>query len=395
MAHIIYAKEADSDVKRLLDAWLNPETFVLLPERPGVSREWVDNAVRGLPEDARERHFGLLSSGSTGQPKLIVGSRERAEALARVINDFQELDAARETVLALPLSYCYAFVNQWLWSVVFNRRLVRARGFSAPNLFLDALVNSRDGMLCLTASQVPLFYKYFKDKAVFPGIIRLNFAGAPFPQKDMDRIHGIFPSARIFNNYGCAEAMPRLTARSERAGLEGNNVGRPLPGVRLKRDEQGRILFISRYSAVGFYDDEGYKPIKEGEWTASGDYGEEIEGGYWRVNGRADDVFKRFGEKVSMPQLLDTVRSSWSGEAVFYREKDDNGEDGCVLVVSPEPSEKEYRDILSVFRKNHTRAQWPIRLESVDSFPFLGNGKIDRSALVKRRDKAVHWHQRF
>ena len=45
----------------------------------------------------------------------------------------------------------------------------------------------------------------------------------------------LFPNARVFNNYGCAEAMPRLTVRPVKEGEEGVGIGNPLPGVELEQ----------------------------------------------------------------------------------------------------------------------------------------------------------------
>ena len=229
----------------------------------------------------------------------------------------------------------------------------------------------------------------------FRGIIRLNFAGAPFPQNDMHKVHSFFPNAKIFNNYGCAEAMPRLTIRSEEISEDGSNIGKVLPGVEMKTDEEGKILFKSPYSAVGFYDNGKFMSLTEDMWISSGDFGSELEKGYWSVKGRTNEVFKRFGEKISIPQLLKSVFSKWGGSAVFYSESDSGGERGHVLVVSPRPNEKQLRDVLSVFRSGYSRAHWPIRLESVDSFPLLENGKVDRVSLMDSNDRVTHWYQRI
>jgi acyl-coenzyme A synthetase/AMP-(fatty) acid ligase len=392
--YILYASDVNQSLEKLSLAWDNSETFIFLPERSGVSEQWVKQTMNQIPEKFSQHHFVLLTSGSTGQPKLIIASRLRAEKLIKIINQLQDGDAAEETILALPLSYCYAFVNQWLWSLVFKKQLIFTLGFSQPDQFKERLSVAKNAMMCLVYPQVPLLVRYFGENAVFPGIIRLHFAGGPFPQNDIHIVHRVFPNAKVFNNYGCAEAMPRLTIRPEKDSQEGSNIGKPLPGVVMKTDEDSRILFQSDYSAVAFFDETGLIEVTPEMWIPSGDLGEELENGYWRIKGRANEVFKRFGEKVSIPQLLKTVYENWAGQAAFYREKEISGEEGHVLVLSPEPTEKQFRAILKAFRKNHPRAQWPVRLESVVSFPLLENEKIDKLALAKQTNKKVHWFQR-
>lgn len=50
---------------------------------------------RRLAGPATRRTLRALTSGSTGQPKLVIGSRSRAERLAAVIHDAQEYEPVR------------------------------------------------------------------------------------------------------------------------------------------------------------------------------------------------------------------------------------------------------------------------------------------------------------
>jgi hypothetical protein len=111
--------------------------------------------------------------------------------------------------------------------------------------------------------------------------------------------------------------------------------------------------------------------------------------------GRVGEVFKRYGEKVSLPKIFGTVRSCWSGDAAFYREIDAGGEQAFVLVLSPEPSKEQLRAVLMGFRKNHTRPHWPLRIESMDQLPVLANGKTDLIGLEIAPDKTLQWKQRI
>src|SRR4051812_16810887 len=106
----------DPDPAALAAAWAADPTFAVLPGRPPVGEPWVAAALARLPVSARTGHFALLTSGSTGEPKLIVGERSRSERLARALHELQGNDVAARAIVALPLTYSFAFVNQWLWS---------------------------------------------------------------------------------------------------------------------------------------------------------------------------------------------------------------------------------------------------------------------------------------
>ncbi|HEV7921434.1 MAG TPA: class I adenylate-forming enzyme family protein, partial [Thermoanaerobaculia bacterium] len=342
-------------------------------------------------DDLRRDHFALLTSGSTGRPRLVIGARPRAEELARLLHRVQDSAPVAETILALPLTYCYAFVNQWLWARVLGQRLVHTRGFSHADSLRAALRNAREAMICLVGIQVPLFAQGGES---YPGVIRVHFAGGAFPQQQLEVMRRVFPNAEIFNNYGCAEAMPRLAVRRASDAEVASDIGLPLPGVELLTADNGELRFRSPYGAVAYVDSAGLHRITTDEWVPTGDLGVE-EGGRWLLTGRANEVFKRHGEKVTLPLLLETVSAAWTGPAGFYRERDAAGEEGHVLVLAPRPSDDDVHAILQSFRAQHPRALWPLRIESAERLPTLPNGKLDRASLAGLDSKTVHWRQRI
>jgi acyl-CoA synthetase (AMP-forming)/AMP-acid ligase II len=386
--------DALRDPERLHQAWTRPETFAFLSEKNEAVADWVRRSMSLLPPELHENHFALLTSGSTGQPKIIVGPRRRSEALVEVLHKLQESEPVEQAILLLPLTYSYAFVNQWLWSRRFGRTLVLTPGFAKPDELARAFETARNAMVCLVGVQVPLLMRFFEGKQ-FPGVIRVHFAGGRFPQEKLDEISRLFPNARVFNNYGCAEALPRLTLRKAEDADEARDIGRPLPGVELRTDEAGQLVFRSPYGSVGIIDENGFSRIDADTWVGTGDLGSQTERGTWRLAGRASEVFKRYGEKVSPYLLLTAVFQVWHGQAAFYREVDRSGEQGHVLALAPSPSEEAVRSILQVFRKDFVRAHWPLRIEGLASLPLLPNGKVDAASIPSVPDRQVHWQQRI
>jgi acyl-CoA synthetase (AMP-forming)/AMP-acid ligase II len=390
----VLLEEPAYGVSTLEEHWDRAGTFAYLPQKSPVSREWVQEALGSLPEPYREDHFCLLTSGSTGSPKLVIGRKDRAECLAGVLHQVQESHPVAETIVTLPLSYCYAFVNQWLWSRVARRRLVMTPGLSQPDVLLANLRNARDAMLCLVGPQVALLLRVFGDER-FPGVLRVHFAGGRFPQERLPGLRAMFPNARIFNNYGCAEAMPRLTLRPAEDAAEASDIGRPLPGVQLKTGGSGELLFLSEYRGVAQVDASGCRVIPDDEWIASGDLARQEPSGHWQLLGRAGEVFKRYGEKIALAQILATVSEHWQGQANCYRDRDAAGEEGYVLVLCPGPGQEAVRQLLQAFRARHPRTHWPLRIESTEALPLLPNGKVDGFALPDLADKSLHWRQRI
>jgi len=376
----------------LATVWSEASTFALLPEKLGVNKEWLEQSLALVLGALPDAHFVMLTSGTTGQPKLIVGNRERSEKLVRVLHERQDSQPVKETISLLPLSYTYSFVNQWLWAHVMHRCFITTPGLADPKTLKYILYAARDAMICLVGVQVPLLMTYLAGEC-FEGVIRIHFAGGRFPQEKLDALRAMFPNARVFNNYGCAEAMPRLTIRRAEEASEATNIGRPLCGIEMRSDEQQKILFRSPYGAVAVVESMKFTAITPDEWISSGDLGEMNEDGSWCLLGRASEVFKRHGEKVSIAALAATVSAAWSGQCAFYREADRSGEDGCVLTLAPEATSEAVKPLLMALRQRHPRAQWPLRVESVPTLPVLSSGKTDVRALASLPNKTVLWQQ--
>jgi len=390
---ILVLRESNA-VQQLNEAWEMDETFLLLPDKAEVDQEWLLARIENLPESHRLGRFCLLTSGSTGEPKIVIGVKERSERLARLLHTAQDSEAVERTVTALPISYSFSFVNQWLWARVHERSFVRTAGLRDPKRLAEVLEISIPTAICLVGAQVPLLNRALGGRR-FPSVMRVHFAGGPFPAHSMEFVREMFPSADVYNNYGCAEAMPRLTLRIDVGDEPPNDVGRPLDGVELRIVDDGAIEFRSPFSADGQITESGFEPIRRADWIKSGDIGEVSDRGHLMLLGRNNSVFKRYGEKISMRSQCDSILSRWDGEVAVYRESDVQGEPGHVIVLTPSQEGLDHRSILKMLRQEYSRPHWPIRLEMVESFPTLPNGKEDLEKIRDHPDKEILWSQRI
>jgi acyl-CoA synthetase (AMP-forming)/AMP-acid ligase II len=385
-------REAEASPEVLAQAWRDQPSFVLLPDRVPLTPEAIGAALDQIPEALHEGHYVLLTSGSTGAPKFVVGSKARTTALATELHRAQGLDGVRETLVALPLTYSYAFVNQLVWAATYERIVRATPGLSDVPALLDALAGAQDAMLCLTGAQLPLLLPAIAGRS-FPGIVRLNFAGGRFPQEQLPALATTFPNAAIFNNYGCAEALPRLTVRAAADGTASSDIGGPLPGIELRLSDEQVLEFRSPYQAVGIVEAGQFRRIADDDWTSTGDLAAHDDTGHWSIVGRRSEVFKRYGEKISLPTILGAVHEHWKGEAGFFVETDRQGEAAHVLVLAPTPTPDQVKGILRGLRTGFSRAMWPVRILGAAALPRLPNGKLDSAAMRTIPDATELWRQ--
>lgn len=380
------------DLAELTACWRTRQPFVLMPAKTAVTDDWLAQALSTLPTQALEGYFAMLTSGSSGDPKLVLCEMVRAEALARALHVAQSNADVDVAIVTLPLTYSFAFVNQWVWSEVHDRPLVQTAGLADPADLRRALLGAKRAMLCLVGVQVPLLLQYFAGQA-FHGVSRIHFAGGRFPQEQLPALAALFPKAQVYNNYGCAEAMPRLTVRPATASTDPANVGPALPGIEIRSDGEGALVFRSAYGAVGIVEQGRFSPIGADTWVRSGDLAEPTPEGHWRLTGRPSEVFKRHGEKISLPTILGTMAAVWPGQVAAYRELDRLGEDGWVLALAPFADDAQVRSLLVALRKHHPRAHWPLRIEGHATLPMLSNGKTDLLSLPRHPCATILWRQ--
>ena len=101
--YLLFEREVNADIGRLERAWRDPATFAFVGDKCGLPREWIEQKLVRLPAEYLEGHFILLTSGSPGQPKLVVGRHDRAERLSEVLHEVQESEPVSEAICALPL----------------------------------------------------------------------------------------------------------------------------------------------------------------------------------------------------------------------------------------------------------------------------------------------------
>lgn len=335
------------------------------------------------PAVADERLFlVLLTTGSTGTPKLVGAEEGALMAGITAIHHAQNLSSVASTGVLLPFAYSFALVNQLLWAVLFERQVVVLPGLLNPAATIDSLRRRQVAMICLVAYQIQMLAALgFDAKHGVDTIEVVNFAGAPFPTASYNRIRDLFPSARIYNNYGCAEALPRLTV----CPVLGPNhpatlVGEPIDTVTLRiggEDPIGPVEFQGTSVSLGFVrPDGGIEP--HATWIPSGDLGRVVDGRL-HVLGRHDQIVKVGGERFSLIEIEQALLAAGFTNAMAWQDTGAS-ERGIVAIVSGGRPLAD-GELVRHLRNRLPQAIWPRRIYRRDDWPVLPNGKTDRTGL--------------
>lgn len=325
----------------------------------------------------------LMTSGSTATPKLIAADEHSLARAIAAIDAAQGLQDIASTGIVLPLAYSYALVNQLLWAAVYGCRAFALPGLVDPVKTLEGVREHRIEMLCLVAHQVRMLTALGLADEPLDCVRIVNFAGAPFPMQSLPQLRKMFPRARIYNNYGCTEALPRLTVTQV---LDDSHpvtyVGKPIDSVELRiaaADGIGPIEFRGASASIGLVQPDGsLEP--HGDWIASGDLGR-MEQGALHVLGRHDQVAKVAGERVSLVEIENVLLKAGFDHALVWQDSD---EEGRILAVTCAAAKIPSAQLAAHLRRCLPTPLWPKSVFWVDEWPVMASGKTDRTGLQQR-----------
>ncbi len=378
---------------RALDA-TGPAVAVL----PGAGSETYRSGIRAAvaPGDAVPEAVAVVAStsGSTGDPAgvLLPGSSLRAAA-----RGFAELTGqlqGHRWVAALPLHHAGGLMVA-VRSVVAGTAPIALAGLGGAEPFtVEAFAQATDTAVDLSrADSRPLAVSLVPPMLALlaaagaRGVDLLGqydavlVGGAATPKAIGDRLRRA--GVRIFTSYGMTETCGGAVFD-----------GRPLPGVRVDVDPEGRLAISGEQVALGYRD--GRHPE---QWSTdpdghrrfrTDDVGRVDFEGVVLVEGRVDDVVQVAGASVSLGAVRAVLEAdprvaaaevvalpdpSWGSRVVAFlvTRAPDAGGVGDPTTLTGE--------LEAMVERGLGRPARPRAMHTVDALPTLESGKVDRMAV--------------
>ncbi|HVJ56058.1 MAG TPA: class I adenylate-forming enzyme family protein [Aliidongia sp.] len=329
----------------------------------------------------------LLTSGTTGKPKLVAHSQN---TLSAATDFFGELELERGGVLAFPRPMVHASGLFYMLHAVRHRMSMIMLDPADPDGMLDAVQNHG-----CTYLPVPLI----SCEALIERQLR--------HPRDLSSLRGCGISADICppGRQEAFQAVFGLPLKSFWAstegtfpftyGLETGAVGRPRPGSAVKlvaedgtsvpRGEIGELLVRGPHVALGYWRGPGRVDGLEDGWYRSGDMMRQDEEGNFRFVSRRKDLIVRAGSNISPVEV----------EQVIAQHEDVR--DAAVIGV-PDPvlgqrvvgfvqletgtGPERLDEILESARSRLADYKMPEWLRPLAKIPRNALGKVDRRALA-------------
>ncbi|GGM87751.1 AMP-dependent synthetase/ligase [Dactylosporangium sucinum] len=318
-----------------------------------IPREDVDR--RRAATKADDLATIIYTSGTTGRPKgCMITHRNMLSDIVNAVPELRSLfNEGARTLLFLPLAHSFArliqigvvqaratmghtsdtknladvlrsFQPTFVLSVprvfekVYNTAKQRAHADGKGSIFDRAervaiAYSQAEGRPGLALKlQHTLFDRlvYSKLRAALGGRCeRAISGGAPLGERLAHFFRGI--GVTIYEGYGLTETSPATNANRD-TGERIGTVGRPLPGVTIRIDDDGEILVQGDIVFRGYWNNPTAtsEAIDEAGWFHTGDLGELDDDGYLRITGRKKEIIvTAAGKNVAPAVLEDRVRA--------------------------------------------------------------------------------------
>ena len=337
----------------------------------------------------------LVSSGTTGKPKLVMHIHNTSLYPGRAYKEMLGLSAADRWAVIGPVGHSTS-VSQLFWCMLYQGSPIAL--LSTWNAARACDLFEREGITHAIGA-TPLYADILDLPDIRSRALQLKllvYGGAPMPASLVVRLHETF-GCDIVPFYGYSEGTGHTTCRPGTAvEVVASKVGMPLPNaeVRLVAEDgsepplgvPGEFWARGPNIAVGYYADpeRTQQLLTEDGWFKSGDMLSLDEEGFYQYSARMDDVINRGGQKIDPKEIEDLLFTHPSvKDAVLVGVPDRRlGAIPCAVIV-PQPGESVTLEDLRSFleAKGVAKWKWPMRLQLRESIPVNPSGKIMRFAL--------------
>lgn len=315
-------------------------------------------ASRGWLAQAQPPPLVVETSGSTGRPKRVLLGRPAVLASARAT---AEVIGEGRWALALPPDYIAGA------QVIVRSLLAGSEPAVVGQGGVAAAYDEGARFVSLVATQLHRLLADGESRSALASYTAVLLGGGPADPALLERARAA--GVPVITTYGASETAGGCVYD-----------GRPLPGVEVSVDAEGRIWLGGPTIFGGYLDDPEATAaaLVDGRFRTS-DAGLVGADGRLRVLGRFDDMVITGGVKVPGPAVAARLRAHPGVEAAeVLGVRDEEWGRRVVAFVQGSLSLAEARDWVAA---EHPRTWAPRQLVAVAEWPVLANGKLDRRAL--------------
>ena len=390
----VILRERASDAKvGELTSLLRPDLLLTTPLTVEGLRPVTPLGSATLAASSRREALAISTSGSTGDPKLVVLPAEAVLINADTIASRLRFTTADRIVVNTPLTYMYGLMGGAVAGLLAGAE-VHLFSPTTPWPIVQSHIRRQGiGVVQGPPSLLTLFAAFWNGEP-FPDVRLVTTGGEAVRERLISGLAAAFPNADRRIIYGMTEAGPRIADDDlDAAGVIAGMVGRPYPHLRWRIDPTetvdlspgaGRLALAGPSMFLGYLQaNERFVGIDDEGFFRSSDLVSVDGEGRLRFHGRVDRLFKSGGKLVN-PTEIEAVL----GRHPLVRQVVCRGEPhdllGLIVVAEVVP-EGPFPDAEATLRRHcedHLEAQAiPREIRLIDRLPVSASGKTDLGAV--------------
>lgn len=384
----------DADVQCILGQgkcpeWLDkPEQWIDITQLPVLSTDCFHNQTI----DSQSLAAILYTSGSTGNPKGValshhamtnfadwavetfnISSKDRIASLSPFHFDLSVFDLFS----TLSSGACIHFIPALL--TMSPSRL--SNWLSENRITTWYTVPSLLSFLCLKGSLNTTPLAHLKT---------LLFAGEIFPTSQLIKLCELLPDVNLYNLYGPTETNVCCYWPVDRMRLNKQHpipIGLPACNSNLCISDNNELLVKSSNNLTGYWQQGKLIPaLSVDRYYHTGDKVSLNKKNEYCYHGRLDRMLKCSGYRVEPAEIEQVILENDQIEkcAVFGLKDSTSGQRPVAAIVLKEKADLAF--IINNIKKNLPSYMQPRKFITLDSLPYLSNGKIDYKSLEQQME---------
>jgi acyl-CoA synthetase (AMP-forming)/AMP-acid ligase II len=337
----------------------------------------------------------VYTSGSTGEPRGVVVSRDNVAFTVAAIQ--QRLGYRRGDVvgLFLPLSFDYGLYQVFLALAAGASVFIGASDFISLRL-VEALAQERVSVLPgVPVMLQSLAWMLERAPRSLPHLRAVTNTGERLAASTLDRLRALLPGLDVFSMYGLTECKRVSILLPGELDTHPGSVGRPLDGTVaevigpdgsvLPDDTPGELVVRGPHVTMGYWRAPGetaqrFRVTSDGSRALyTGDTCRRSAGGYLSFEGRSDAQTKRRAFRISLLEIesaaLD-VRDIAGASAIAWPDSDK-----LHLFIAGGALPPSADTVIRALRERLEPHKIPDRVHVFESLPTTPHGKVDRRRL--------------
>ncbi|MGG7176735.1 AMP-binding protein [Clostridium paraputrificum] len=347
----------------------------------------------------------LLSSGTTGVPKLIPRSHADYLYNSRCVAEKVGLDSSSRFLLVLPVQHTFGFAAPGFLGTLQKGGTVIMCNIPSPDEVLPLIESENINVTAMVPSFAKILVEFLQYDDYDISSLEKILIGGAYLSPDLGRQVKNDFGIKLFQVYGFSEGLITTTDINDSIEVSSNSVGKPASPYDIVKivdnennevpdGEIGELIVKGIYTITSYYKNNSAneKAFLNNEFYRSGDKALIDSDGNIKIVGRVREMINRAGEKVIPSEIEDNLCKipNVTFAAVVAAPSETLGQMAFGFVVTRDGEEICKEEVHSFFDQLGVCAfKRPDKIKCIDKIPLTKIGKVNKLCLEKMAEEIL------